>query len=90
MYMDEWELDGHIACRYDGVRGRAATLLGSFRDEVNQGSDGWCHWVAARRAAAKLTELVAGRTPATEGALRAARTPIRAFCTRHKRPPPEG
>lgn len=81
-FMNEWEIANNVERYRDHpVLGPAARFLAAYRDEVNAHSDGWPYWSAPVKAAAKLMTLIeAGH--ATEGELRHALSPIKAFMTR--------
>jgi len=93
-FMNEWDIEEAVARnRAYPVLGPASRTLEAFKDEINRCSDGWPYWSAATRAARKLMELIEGNhalwygTAAedvpTAAQLKAAYSPIRAFCTRH-------
>ncbi len=86
MWMNNWEID-EKANRYQNhpVLGPASKFLQDFKDVINANSDGWPYWKPASRAATKLMELVSTQDPSsvTEAQVKAAMTPIKAFCTKH-------
>lgn len=89
-FMNEYEIDTAVErFQQHEVLGPAARLLAQLRDKTNSVSDGWCYWPKPVRAANKLLELVDtnlyhsdDKVNATPEALKAAMTPIKAFCTR--------
>lgn len=92
--MNTWDIDRAMADHAKHpVLGPATRMLGVFRDTVNQNSDGWPYWTAARKAASKLMYLIEvgdtnrGRT-ATEAEFKKAQTPLKTFCTKHNLPFP--
>jgi len=67
----------------------ATKLLSAMVDLANAKSDGWCYWPKPGNACVKLMEMIQDHpVNATPERLKAAITPIRAFCTRHKFPFP--
>jgi hypothetical protein len=67
------------------VLGPATKLLSAMVDLANSKSDGWCYWPTTGNACVKLMEMIQDHPlNATPARLKAAITPIRAFCTRHK------
>ena len=67
------------------ILGPATKLLSAMVDLANSKSDGWCYWPKPSRACNKLMDLIQDHPAnATQDRLKAAITPIRSFCTRHK------
>lgn len=85
IFMNTWEVS-EAADRHKShpVLGRATRLLSEFQDLVDANSDGWAYWKAPQKAVQKLVALIQEPTTATEAKLKAAITPIKALCTRHK------
>jgi hypothetical protein len=84
-FMNTWEVDEAMdRHKQHPVLGPATRLLGDIRDLVNANSDGWAYWKMPQRAVQKLVALIQEPSTATEAKLKAAITPIKAFCTRHK------
>src|SRR4051794_31203879 len=100
-FMNEWEIeDAAIRYRNHDLLGPATKTLANLADWTNHNSDGWPYWSTPCRAAAKLMELIErdgtakyhfddDREDVTAAELKAAYTPIKAFCTRHKAPAAE-
>jgi len=93
-FMNEWDIDSaNKRWHAHPVLGPAARTLRNLAEWTNANSDGWAYWPKPCRAAAKLMELIEGRgtheffhgerNDATDARLRAALSPIKAFCTRH-------
>lgn len=91
--MNAYDIDDAVSrWRDHPVLGPAAQTLANLRDAADSNSDGWAYWPKPARAAAKLMQLVEGngtwddrfgdRDDATPDKLRAAYSPIKAFCTR--------
>lgn len=85
LFMNTWDID-EAADRYkkQPVLDRATRLLVAFRDLIDANSDGWAYWRLAPKAAEKLMTLIKEPETASEAKLKAAITPLKAFCTRHK------
>lgn len=91
-FMNEWEID-LARSRYNlhqlhPVLGPATQLLSDLRDMVNGCSDGWAYWGPPVRAAARLMTMIQHPETATVETFKASQKPIKAFCTRYKRPFP--
>ncbi len=83
MWMNRYEIEEavHRYARHE-VLGPATRFLYRLMEETDNNSDGWCHWPAPGRAAAKLQELIQSPSTATIAKFHASLRPIKSFYTR--------
>lgn len=94
--MNGWVIQSAAERFQDNVNlGPVTAALAEFVGVINRNSDGWPYWKAATTAASKLMDLIGDAlksnnitSPPSPAKLKAAITPIKSFCTKHKLPCP--